>query len=307
MNLIQQDNAGTSRLDVYTKITNQILTALEQGVRPWQKPWSPANTNGKIMRPLRHNGEPYSGINILMLWGAAIEEGYASPIWMTFKQANEFKAHVRKGERGSLVVYANKLTKSSTDNEGNEVDVKIPFLKGYTVFNVEQIEGLPEIFYTKPQPKLDPPARIEHAEAFLAATGADVRIRGSRAYYAIDPDYIALPPRECFEDAESFYSTALHELCHWTRHSSRLNRDFGRKKFGDEGYSREELVAELGSAFLCCDLELTPVVREDHASYIAEWITVLKNDKRAIVQAASYAQRAVDFLHSLQQPKSRAA
>src|SRR6202035_92013 len=131
-------------------------------------------------------------------------------------------------------------------------------------------------------------------------TRADIRIRGARAYYAIDADYIAMPPIESFTDAESFYSTLSHETCHWTRHERRLDRDFGRKSWGDEGYAREELVAELGSAFLCADLELTPEVREDHASYIASWLQVLKNDSRAIFSAASDAQRAVDYLHKLQ-------
>ena len=180
-------------------------------------------------------------------------------------------------------------------------------MKGYTVFNVEQIEGLPEIYYTKPEPKRTGPARIEHAEAFFTNTGADIRIRGNRAYYANEPDYIAMPPIESFTEAESYYATLAHETTHWTRHASRLERDFNRKSWGDEGYAREELVAELGSAFLCCDLELTPEMRDDHASYIASWLEVLKNDKRAIFQAASYAQRAVDFLHGLQQPKEAAA
>ena len=298
---------NTERQDVYTRITNQIVTSLEQGVRPWMKPWDAGNMDGKIMRPLRHNGQPYSGINILMLWGSAIEQGFTSRIWMTFRQATELNAHFKKGEKGTLVVFANKLTKTEQDEGGNDVERQIPYMKGYTAFNVEQIEGLPELYHTKPEPKLNPPLRIEHAEQFFANTKADVRIRGNRAYYAIDPDYIAMPPLESFSDAENFYATVAHECCHWTRHPSRLDRELGRKKYGDEGYAREELVAELGSAFLCCDLELTPVVREDHASYLASWLTVLKNDPRAIFQAASHAQKAVDYLHALQPQQQEAA
>ena len=298
---------STERQDVYTRITGKIIESLEQGVRPWVKPWSAENATGRIIRPLRHNGQAYSGINILMLWASAMEQGFTCPMWMTFKQALELKANVRKGEKGSLVVYANTLTKTENDGDGNEVDREIPFMKGYTVFNAEQIEGLPEMFYTRPEPKRTGPARIDHAEAFFANTSADIRIRGARAYYAIDADYIAMPPIESFRDAESFYSTLSHETCHWTRHESRLDRDFKRKNWGDEGYAREELVAELGSAFLCADLELMPEVRDDHASYIASWLEVLKNDKRAIFQAASHAQRAVDFLHGFQQPKEKAA
>jgi antirestriction protein ArdC len=298
---------STERQDIYTRITERIIQSLEQGVRPWVKPWNTENAIGRIIRPLRYNGQAYSGINVLMLWSAAVDQGFTCPVWMTFKQATEFDAHVRKGEKGSLVVYANTVTKTEDDGDGVEVEREIPFLKGYTVFNAEQIEGLPEVFYRRPEPKLTGPARIDHAEAFFANTQADIRIRGARAYYAIEADFIAMPPIESFRDAESYYATLTHECTHWTKHPSRLDRDFGRKAWGDEGYAREELVAELGSAFLCADLELTPEVRDDHACYIASWLDVLKNDRRAIVQAASYAQRAVDFLHGLQKPKAEAA
>lgn len=180
-------------------------------------------------------------------------------------------------------------------------------MKGYTVFNVEQIEGLPSHYYATPQANTTGPERIAHAEHFFAATKADIRYRGNRAYYAIDADYIAVPPIESFRDAESFYATLAHETCHWTRHSARLDRDFDRKAWGDEGYAREELVAEIGSAFLCADLNLTPEIRDDHASYVASLLEVLKNDRRAIFQAASHAQKAVDFLHQFQPPKAEAA
>lgn len=288
------------RQDVYTRITAKIVASLEQGVRPWVKPWNADNTTGRIVRPLRHNGQAYSGINVLMLWASAMEQGFGCPLWMTFKQALELGGHVRKGEKGSLVVYANTITRTESDDSGNEVERDIPFLKGYTVFNAQQIEGLPEHYYARPEPKREGPARLAHADTFFRHTNADIRIRGNRAYYSLDGDYIAMPPMESFVSAESYYATLAHETTHWTRHTSRLERDFGRKVWGDEGYAREELVAELGSAFLCADLELTPEVRDDHASYVASWLEVLKNDKRAIFQAASYAQRAVDFLHGLQ-------
>jgi antirestriction protein ArdC len=289
------------RTDVYQKITNQIVMALEQGVRPWHQPWTAEHSAGRITRPLRANGMAYQGINVLMLWSAALEKGYAAPIWMTFKQALEMKAHVRKGEQGSLVVYADKIIRTETDAKtGEEAEYAIPFMKGYTVFNVEQIEGLPEHYYGKPQAGPESVQRIEHAESFLKATGANIVHGGSRACYVISTDNIHMPCIDFFRDAESYYAVRAHETVHWTRHDSRLNRDFGRKRFGDEGYATEELVAELGSAFLCADLGLTPEVREDHASYIASWIKVLKNDKRAIFTAASHAQRAADFLHGLQ-------
>ncbi|MDR4470897.1 MAG: zincin-like metallopeptidase domain-containing protein [Nitrospira sp.] len=299
---------GITRQDVYTRVTDRIMADLEQGVRPWVKPWSAEHSAGKITRPLRHNGTPYSGINILMLWSAAIAGGFAAPIWMTFKQALELNAHVRKGEKGSLVVYANSITRKETDDAtGEETDREIHFMKGYTVFNVEQIDGLPAHYYAKPEPRFSPIQRIEHAEGFFRNTKADIRHGGTRAYYAQEPDYIRMPPFEAFDSAESYYATLAHECTHFTKHPSRLARDFGRKTWGDEGYAEEELVAELGAAFLCADLELSLTPREDHAAYVAHWLTVLKNDKRAIFRAAAHAQRAADFLHALQAPVQRDA
>lgn len=289
--------------DIYQTIADRIVADLESGARPWLKPWSVDHAAGRITRPLRANGIPYQGINVLMLWTTAVAKGYAAPFWMTFKQAIDLGAHVRKGEQGSLVVYADRIRRKETDAKtGEEIDAEIPFLKSYNVFNVEQIDGLPEHFYAKPAPRSSTIQRIERAEAFFAATRADIHHGGNRACYVISQDRIDLPVFEAFRDAESYYATLAHETVHWTRHESRLNREFGRKRWGDEGYAMEELVAELGSAFLSADLELTPEIREDHAAYIASWLEVLKRDKRAIFTAASHAQRAADFLHQLQQP-----
>jgi len=296
------------RTDVYERITGQIVAELEKGVRPWLKPWNAEHAAGRITRPLRHNGMPYQGINVVMLWSAAVAQGFAAPIWMTFKQAKALGASVRKGEKGNLVVYASTVTRTETDDEtGEEEERDIPFMKGYTVFNVEQIEGLPDHFYAPAAPRLDPVQRIEHAEAFFAATGAEIRHGGNQAYYAIHQDYVQMPPFETFRDAESYYAVLGHESTHWTRHPSRLNRDFGRKRWGDEGYAMEELVAELGSAFLAADLDLTPEPREDHAAYIGSWLKVLKNDKRAIFTAASKASAAADFLRAFSAEAEEAA
>jgi antirestriction protein ArdC len=292
--------------DVYERITGKIVADLEKGVRPWLKPWNAEHAAGRITRPLRANGIPYRGINILMLWMEAMERGYSAPIWMTFKQALELNAHVRKGEKGSLVVYADTITRTEIDKDsGQESEAQIPFMKGYTVFNVEQIDDLPPQYHAKAeQPQLDAVARIERAEAFFAALRADIRHGGNRAYYSGADDYVQMPPFECFRDAESYYATLAHECTHWTKHGKRLDRDFGRKRWGDEGYAIEELVAELGAAFLCADLALAPEPREDHAAYIASWLKVLKDDKRAIFTAAAHAQRAADFLTGLQ-PKAQ--
>jgi antirestriction protein ArdC len=288
-----------SREDVYTRVTAKIITALEQGVRPWVKPWSAGPNGGRITRPQRHNGQPYQGINILILWAESVEKGFISPFWMTYNQAVEMKAQVRKGQHGSTVVYADRFTRTGTDSTGQEVEEQIPFLKSYTVFNAEQVDWLPERFYAKPADPLPLSERIAGVEAFTAATKAELNHGGNRAYYAPGPDLIQLPPFESFRDAESYYATLLHELTHWTGHESRLNRDFGRKAFAGAGYAREELVAELGAAFLCADLGITSEPREDHAAYLSHWLDVLKEDKRAIFQAAAYAQKASDFLQDL--------
>jgi antirestriction protein ArdC len=289
----------TTRQDIYSRITSQIIASLEKGVRPWVKPWNAEHAAGRITRPLRHNGQPYSGINILSLWMSAELQGFSAPIWMTFRQALELGAHVRKAEKGSLVVYANAISRTEhDDNSGEDVEREIPYMKGYTVFNVEQIDGLPEIYYTKAVTTLDPVARVDHAEMFFAACKANIKHGGNRAYYAQELDYVQMPPFECFRDTESYYSTLAHEMTHWTKHPARLARDFGRKQWGDEGYAQEELVAELGASFLCADLELAIAPREDNASYIAYWLEILKSDTRFIFKAAAHAQRAADFLHT---------
>lgn len=229
--------------DVYEKITARIVADLEQGVRPWMKPWNAEHAAGRIVRPLRAKGVPYRGINIVMLWMEAMERGFAAPIWMTFKQALELGAHVRKGEKGALVVYADTITRTETDENGKESEAVIPFMKGYTVFNVEQIDGLPPQYHAKAQgPVLEPVQRIERAEGFFAATGAQITQGGNMACYVQGSDEIRMPPFESFRDAQSYYATLAHEACHWTKHSSRLDRDLGRKRWGDEGYAMEELV-----------------------------------------------------------------
>jgi antirestriction protein ArdC len=249
---------------------------------------------------LRHNGHPYSGINVLLLWSQALAHGFSASMWMTYRQARALGGQVRRGETGSMVVYANRVTRPEQDENGEESERAVAFMKAYTVFNVEQVEGLPEEYRGIASARLEPAARADHAERFFAFTGADIRHGGDHAYYRLESDHVQMPPFEWFGDADAYYATLGHEVTHWTRHPGRLDRDFGRKRWGDAGYACEELVAELGAAFLCADLGLTPDVREDHASYIASWLEVLKNDKRLVFTAAAHAQRAVDYLHKLQ-------
>lgn len=287
--------------DLYRSITDQIVAELEKGVRPWSKPWDAGAMADRVIRPFRHNGIAYQGVNVLALWMRSVAQGYGSPFWMTYRQALELGGQVRRGEKSALVVHAGRITRSETDASGEEATREIPYLKGYAVFNAAQVDGLPGHFYPAP---VAPPdsgiARIAHAERYFAATGAHIDHGGNQAFYAIGADRIQLPPFEAFRDAESYYATLGHECVHWTRHATRLNRDFGRKRWGDEGYAMEELVAELGAAFLCADLNLTLSIRDDHAAYLASWLKVLKQDSRAIFAAASHAQRATDFLHALQ-------
>jgi antirestriction protein ArdC len=205
------------RQDVYSRVTATIIASLEAGVRPWQKPWNAAHAAGHITRPLRANGQPYRGVNVLLLWGEAEAKDYTAPIWMTYKQALTLGAQVRKGEHGSLVVYADKFTKTETDEQGHEAEREIPFMKGYTVFNVEQVDGLPAHFYAKAQAP-QPVERIPQAEAFFLCTGATVQHGGNRAFYAPSRDLVQMPPRESFRDHESYVATLAHELTHWTAH-----------------------------------------------------------------------------------------
>ncbi len=297
----------TDRTDIYKRITQQIVDDLERGVRPWMKPWSGATTHGRITRPMRHNGQPYSGMNVLLLWSEQVSRGYSAAMWMTFKQAVELGACVRKGETGSTVVYASRFTKSQSDGNGNEVDREIPFLKAYTVFNIEQIDGLPEHYHHRPEPALDRVARIEEADHFFRSTGSVVRHGGNQAFYAPGTDIIQMPAYETFKDPASYYAVLGHEHVHWTADKTRVGRDLSRYAKDRSGRAREELIAELGGCFLCADIGIVPELepRPDHASYIQSWLDVLAGDKRAIFQAAAHAQRAVSFLHGLQPEKGQ--
>jgi antirestriction protein ArdC len=280
-------------MDIYEKVTQSVVQLLERGVKPWTQPWSGGAGGGM---PLRHNGQGYRGINVLILWGQAQEAGYASPYWMTYRQALVLGGQVRKGERSTQVVYYGTAAKDSEPEQGEDGKKLFRFIRTYNVFNAGQIDELPQRFYAG-QPAAAPVAeRIPELEAFVNRTGADIRYGGGRAFYRIDQDYIQMPEFGAFRDAEQAYSTLNHELTHWTRAESRLKRDMGRKRWGDEGYAAEELVAELGAAFLGAELGLRPDHIEDHAAYIAGWLKVLRDDRRFIFIAAAKAQEAADYL-----------
>jgi antirestriction protein ArdC len=284
------------RVSLHDEVTATIIAQLEAGVFPWVQPWS-ASAAGIGLPRNAVSGRCYSGINVLVLWGAVIESGFASQDWLTFRQALAAGGSVRKGERGQTIFYADRFTPKGEHEQGRdgsdtEAVRSIPFLKRFTVFNVAQCDGLPERFSAAPAllPERQP---HDDAEALIAATGADFRIGGAEAFYSPALDYVQVPPQPAFVQQIDFYRTALHELGHWTGHPSRLDRD-QRGGFGTPAYAREELCAELASAFLCAALGIVPTVR--HADYLAHWLTVLRSDSRAIFKAASQASKAADYL-----------
>ena len=282
------------RNTLYQDVTDRIICELEAGRVPWVQPWDGANCDLGMPRNAI-TGRSYSGINVLILWDAVIVRGFAAQQWLTFRQALAAGGNVRKSERGTTICYADRFIPRDERQRAAETDedpAAIPFLKRFTVFNVEQCENLPEMAVDA-QPKLRDAEIIPAAEAVIAATGADIRTGGGEAFYHRTDDYIRVPPQGAFFDPINYYRTVFHELGHWSGHTSRLARDLANRH-GSQGYSREELVGEMASAFLCATQSITPTVR--HADYIGAWLSVLQNDARAIFQAASMAAKAADFI-----------
>jgi antirestriction protein ArdC len=297
-----------TRKDMYQEVTALIIEALENDVRPWVQPWGDAPA---LSMPLRHNGEAYNGINVLILWSIAQKKGFSNPYWMTYRQAQELGGQVRKGEKAAPVFYAGKLKLNedgSKDNDPAEDDADgriIHYMKSYAVFNAAQIDGLPDRYAPAPLPVIaqEDMQRIPEADLFLTRTGADIRNGESRAYFDILADYIALPDFAAFKSVHGFYSTAFHELAHWSGHKSRLDRIEKADSRRSKEYAFEELIAEISAAFLCADHGIATDFEGQHVAYIQSWIQLLKDDKKAIFRAASMAQKAADYLHGLQGDK----
>jgi antirestriction protein ArdC len=281
--------------DIYAQVTARILAELEKGALPWVKPWRA--TAGANVPCNAVTNRPYSGTNVILLWIAA-EEGWPTPRFLTLKQANDVGGRVRKGEKSTRVVFMRKyLTKDKTPGADPDAVKQGMVLKEYSVFNVAQCDGLPDRIVNGPKVVhvSNPNERSELADAYIATTGADVREGHGQAMYSPSKDFIGLPKFADFVNADNFYNTAFHELTHWTGHKSRLERlPMVVKRFGDQAYAAEELVAELGAAFQSAEFGFDGDVRD--AGYIAHWIRLLKDDSKAFFTAASAAQKAVDFL-----------
>lgn len=278
--------------DIHQHVTDTIVAAIEAGTPPWRQPWTGGATGA--MLPLRHNGKEYRGINILILWAEAHAKGYNSARWMTFKQAKDLGGMVRKGEKCARSVFYGTFEKD--DEQGPEGEAKrIPYAKCNNVFNADQIDGLPEEYYIRPNPPRDLGTKSDpEIDAFFARTGAKIVTSDDpRAYYKPATDEIHMPPVSTFYTPQGYYSTLAHELAHWTGGSARLDRI---KRFQKrEDYAFEELVAEIANCFICLRLGITPEF-DQTAAYVEGWLKALKDDKGMIFKAASEAQKAVDYL-----------
>jgi antirestriction protein ArdC len=258
-------------------------------------------------RPRRHNGTPYRGGNVIPLWATAALQGWHTPHWMTFKQAKQLDAQVRKGEKGTVVVYWDQIQGADPAPQGDGAEKRdgVWFAKAYYVFNASQIDGLPPHYYGHHQA-----AHVwgadDAAEQFVKATGALVHEGRGRACYVPAADEIHMPDRRAFRDGEGYYATLLHELVHWTGAKHRLDRLPEKVQFGAEDYALEELVAELGAALLCCDLGISKAPREDHAVYLASWMKKLKDEPMCIYRAGKAADVAADWLMALARPAAPA-
>lgn len=288
--------------DLYQSVTDKIIEQLEAGAVPWLKPWN-SNVGHQADTQMPRNavtGRPYSGVNVLTLWAQSACSGYDSGRWLTFNQAKASGGSVMRGMKGTEVIFVKKLTKEQFKPDGSKETVSIPLLRAYTVFNVAQCERLPAKL-TEGKPLPPAPELDATFKRFSGATLCDLRHGGDRAYYSPLPDYVQMPHIQAFKSLEEYKATLLHELVHWAGGSKRLNRDL-LNRFGSEAYAAEELIAEIGAAFLCAHLGVHGELR--HAGYIENWLKVLKGDKKAIFTAASKASAAADYLRSFSEKEA---
>ncbi len=275
------------KTDLYKKVTDQIIDLMETHGANWSKPWSAENLPALPMNAVTK--KTYRGINILLLWSAR------HTVWASYKQWNSVSAQVRQGEKGTKIYFFMPIEKDKIGDTGKKTKERFLILREYTVFNADQVDG-----YEFNAPEIVTHDTIKECETFAANTGANInQDGGDRAFYRPATDSVHMPPLAAFRDAESYYATLFHELTHWTKQTQRCDREFS-KRFGDQAYAMEELVAELGSAYTCAAIGISTTPRPDHAQYLNNWIKVLKEDNRAIFTASSKAMKAADYLESLQ-------
>ncbi|HEY7552480.1 MAG TPA: zincin-like metallopeptidase domain-containing protein [Hyphomicrobiaceae bacterium] len=295
------------RSTVYEEITNKIIGELEAGRLPWVQPWGSSTIRASLGMPKNAaTGRAYSGINVLILWNAVVERGFTVQSWLTFKQAQALGGHVRAAERGTTIVYADRFIPDDMRDRAHERGEEprgIPFLKRFTVFNADQCESLPGDVTAGPAP-IDASLILPQVKELLHATAADVRIGGDKAYYDVAGDFIRVPPPRAFFEPINFGRTLTHELSHWSGASHRLSRDLSGA-LGSKPYYREELCAEISSAYICATLGIVPTVR--HADYAGAWIDLMGEDSGAIVRAASAASKAADYLLAFRDRQAGAA
>ncbi|WP_323507354.1 ArdC family protein [Glaciimonas sp. Gout2] len=290
-----QGNNRRNIMDIRQVITDKIIFMLENGTTKSNSRWT---IGGQGALPKNASTDvAYNGINVLLLWAAAAESSYTSSRWMTYKQAAGVGAQVRKGEKSTMCAYFEMMRSKTDEIPASGEDSRkgfFPMCKPFFLFNIAQMDNVPEALLPQAAPVKNFSIN-ETAEQLIISTGATINHGFDSAFYTRSKDAISLPNREQFRSPEAYYATALHELTHWTGHESRLNREHG-KRFGDNAYAFEELVAEIGAAFISGHMGFVDVMMEDHASYVESWLTVLKNDKTAIFTASKQASNAYEFI-----------
>lgn len=289
--------------DFYQDITNQVIEALEQGVKPWSCPWDVTHASGI---PCNYQSQTeYKGLNIMLLWMSAQLNRFSSNKWLTYKQSKALGGQVRKGEKGTAIFFFKIVEKKNRHENDNDEQDTYAMLRTFKVFNVDQIDGIEDDEVAMARPERDEIALIDEAERFIQQPWVSIRYGGQKAFYRPSTDDVVIPDRERFVSTADLYATIMHELTHWTGHQSRLDRD-SKGRFGSKDYAFEELIAELGAAFTMADLGIVGDVQ--HESYIANWLEALKNDKRYVFKAAAQASKAHQYLMSLNEMKiSKAA
>lgn len=287
--------------NIYAKVTQKIIADLEKGELTWRNAILSEAQLYNTIYPLRSNGVPFTGINRLILADSTAANGFLSPYWMTLRQATDLNAMVGSDQQSTTVVFADKVVTESQGEGGEPLKQETTQLKEYSVYNAEQIEGLEEFYYKKPEIPAKK-SRLKNLEKFFKGTKVQLHY-GEAANYLVDADRIEMPVVSSFSGPDAFYDALCHLLVHWTQHETRLNRDFKKERNGNHLQAKEALVAELGTCFLASEFGFELQPEGDHLKHLHSWLQILKHDSKFIFIAASQAQKAVDYLINLQPQK----